>query len=85
MGVNAPERRSCRKKGFAVELHKKDCIVSGVEPNEEANQIVLLRAKETGIAVEGFTTHKVEALPFGDNTFDFIYTDESGDSYPQKT
>jgi len=59
--------------GLAVELFKRGCQVYGIDPNEEANEITKLKAKELGMPVDNFTTDIVESLPFNDNTFDFIH------------
>ncbi len=59
--------------GLAVELFKRGCEVYGIEPNDQANRIVWLKAEAVNMPVERFTTHKAESLPFADNSFDFIH------------
>jgi ubiquinone/menaquinone biosynthesis C-methylase UbiE len=59
--------------GLAVELYKRGCWVYGIEPNEQANRIVQLKAKAVGMPVDNFTTDKAESMPFKDNTFDFVH------------
>ena len=59
--------------GELVNFHKKGAIVHGVEPNEDAIQICLMKAELCNIPKKNITREFLESLPFKDDMFDFIY------------
>ncbi len=59
--------------GLAVVLHKKGCDVHGIEPFDEANEIVYLKCELEGMKKENFTKHFAESLPYEDDTFDYLH------------
>ena len=63
----------CGTGGELVNFHHMGADVYGVEPNEEAFEICLMKAKHYGMPTENICMDFSESIPFEEETFDFIY------------
>lgn len=56
-----------------IQFHRLGCKVTGIEPDQKAVEILRLKADREKISQDKIVKAVAEKLPFGNNSFDFIY------------